>query len=91
MSIKVAIKHETSYTFDQHVEVFPHVVRLRPAPHCRTSIESYSLIVEPKKHFINWQQDPFGNHLARFVFTEKSKQLKFDGFITLIRTSQLSS
>ena len=68
MGIKVALEHRTSYTFDRLVEVYPHVVRLRPAPHSRTPIEAYSLQVEPGDHFINWQQDAFGNFLARLVF-----------------------
>ena len=57
MGIKVALEHRTSYTFDRLVEVYPHVVRLRPAPHSRTPIEAYSLTIEPGDHFINWQQD----------------------------------
>lgn len=75
MTIKVAIRHQTTYRFDRLVEILPHVVRLRPAPHCRTPIDSYSLKIEPTSHFINWQQDPFSNHLARLVFPEKAKEL----------------
>jgi uncharacterized protein (DUF2126 family)/transglutaminase-like putative cysteine protease len=75
MGIKVALEHRTSYTFDRLVEVHPHVVRLRPAPHSRTPIEAYSLQVEPADHFINWQQDAFGNFLARLVFPNRARQL----------------
>ena len=75
MTIKVAIHHQTTYQFDRLVEILPHVVRLRPAPHCRTPIDSYSLKIGPDDHFINWQQDPFSNHLARLVFPEKAKEL----------------
>ncbi|WP_059020029.1 transglutaminase family protein [Mycobacterium sp. M26] len=75
MGIKVALEHRTSYTFDRLVEVYPHVVRLRPAPHCRTPIEAYSLEVEPADHFINWQQDAFGNFLGRLVFPSRTRQL----------------
>jgi len=75
MSIKVALEHRTSYTFDRLVQVYPHVVRLRPAPHSRTPIEAYSLRVEPADHFINWQQDALGNFLARLVFPNPMRQL----------------
>jgi transglutaminase-like putative cysteine protease len=75
MGIKVALEHRTSYTFDRLVEVYPHVVRLRPAPHSRTPIEAYSLQVEPADHFINWQQDAFGNFLARLVFLNRTRSL----------------
>jgi uncharacterized protein (DUF2126 family)/transglutaminase-like putative cysteine protease len=75
MGIKVALEHRTSYTFDRLVEVHPHVVRLRPAPHCRTPIEAYSLEVEPADHFVNWQQDAFGNFLARLVFPTRTREL----------------
>ncbi len=75
MSTKVSLTHHTGYTFARPVSVTPHVVRLRPAPHARTPIEAYSLEVSPPNHFINWQQDPFGNWVARLVFPEKIDHL----------------
>jgi len=75
MSIHVAINHKTEYRFDRPVGLAPHVVRLRPSPHCRTPILSYVLKIALETHFINWQQDPFGNYLARLVFPEKAKTL----------------
>ena len=75
MGIQVALEHRTEYQFDRPVALGPHTVRLRPAPHCRTPILSYSLTVEPAGHFLNWQQDPFGNFGARLVFPEKASQL----------------
>jgi transglutaminase-like putative cysteine protease len=78
MSILVAINHKTEYRFDRSVGLGPHTVRLRPAPHCRTPIRSYSLRIEPDEHFINWQQDPFGNFLARLVFPEKTRTLSVE-------------
>ncbi len=75
MSIHVALAHRTTYRFDRMVGLTPHVVRLRPAPHCRTPVLAYSMTVEPADHFVNWQQDPFGNFEARLVFPEKTDEL----------------
>ena len=76
MSIHVALNHVTHYRYDRRVGLSPQVVRLRPAPHCRTPILSYSLRIEPGDHFINWMQDPFANHQARLVFAEKTTEFK---------------
>jgi uncharacterized protein (DUF2126 family) len=78
MSIRVALNHRTHYRFDRAIALSPHEVRLRPAPHCRTPIPAYSLSVLPAKHFINWQQDPFGNYVARLVFPDKAAELKIE-------------
>lgn len=78
MSIRVAIRHRTEYLFDRNVALSPHLIRLRPAPHTRTPIHEYSLKVEPEEHFLNWQQDPFGNFAARYVFPEKARKMVID-------------
>ena len=75
MTIEVALEHRTVYDFDRPVALAPHVVRLRPAPHCRTPIRAYSLRIGPEDHFVNWQQDPFGNFEARLVFPDDADQL----------------
>jgi uncharacterized protein (DUF2126 family)/transglutaminase-like putative cysteine protease len=78
LSIRVALHHTTRYLYDRPVTPSPHVVRLRPAPHCRTPIIAYSLKVTPKDHFLNWQQDPFGNYEARLVFQKEATELAFE-------------
>jgi uncharacterized protein (DUF2126 family)/transglutaminase-like putative cysteine protease len=78
MTIRVAIRHKTVYNFDRPVSLSPHVFRLRPAVHSRTPIKAYSLRIEPKNHFINWQQDPFGNILGRVVFPDKCQRLSVE-------------
>ena len=75
MSIHVALHHKTHYQYDRLVNLGPQVVRLRPAPHSRTRILSYSLRVTPEKHFINWMQDPQSNYAARLVFDQPTREL----------------
>jgi uncharacterized protein (DUF2126 family)/transglutaminase-like putative cysteine protease len=78
MAIRVALHHATTYQFDRLVTLSPHVVRLRPAPHCRTPIVSYSFRARPSSHFLNWQQDPHGNFLGRLVFPKMTRELKIE-------------
>lgn len=78
MAIRVAINHKTTYSYDRLVSLSPHIFRLRPAVHSRTNIEAYSFKVTPRDHFINWQQDPFGNYQARVVFPKKTNQLSVE-------------
>ena len=78
MAIHVALHHRTHYTYDRAVAHAPHVVRLRPAPHCRTPILAYSLKIGGGEHFLNWQQDPFANWNGRLVFPEPMREFSVD-------------
>ena len=78
MSITVAVRHRTKYTYDKAIQVFPQIIRLRPAPHTRSPIKAYSLNIRPKEHFVNWQQDPFGNYLARVTLPNKTDHFEID-------------
>ncbi|WP_163339508.1 DUF2126 domain-containing protein [Desulfopila sp. IMCC35008] len=78
MGIHIALNHKTSYRYDRLINLAPQIVRLRPAPHCRTPILSYSMQVTPRDHFINWQQDAFSNYLGRLVFPEKTTEFEVE-------------
>ena len=78
MALKVVLSHKTHYKYDKYISLSPHSIRLRPAPHCRTPIDAYSLKITPENHFINWQQDPYGNYVARIVFPDKVKEFGID-------------
>jgi uncharacterized protein (DUF2126 family)/transglutaminase-like putative cysteine protease len=78
VGIHVALHHQTLYRYERRIALDPQIVRLRPAPHCRTPILSYSLTVHPKEHFLNWQQDAFSNYLGRLVFPEKTAEFRVE-------------
>jgi uncharacterized protein (DUF2126 family)/transglutaminase-like putative cysteine protease len=78
MAIRVALTHRTRYLYDRVIEPGPHVVRLRPAAHTKAKVVAYSLKVAPGDHFENWQQDPSGNFLARYVFNKPTKAIELD-------------
>lgn len=78
MAIRIALQHRTEYHFDRPVNLSPHLIRLRPAPHTRTPVHQFSIKVEPDEYFLNWIQDPFGNFIARYVFPEKTRKLIVD-------------
>jgi transglutaminase-like putative cysteine protease len=74
--MRIHLQHVTRYQYDRPVTLGPQIVRLHPTPHCRARIAAYALSVDPKSHFINWQQDPLANHLARVVFTQVMQEFK---------------
>ena len=76
MAIRVALSHKTTYRYDRLVNLSPHEIRLRPAPHCRTPILGYSLRIAPSQHVLNWQQEPYGNWIARVVCPNRTDRLE---------------
>src|ERR1700751_5195164 len=78
MGIRVLLQHKTVYDYDRLVTLSPQIVRLRPAPHSRTPVTSYSLRIQPAEHFINWQQDAFGTFLARLVFPKQTRHFSLE-------------
>ncbi|WP_147677366.1 transglutaminase family protein [Algibacter pacificus] len=78
MALKIVISHKTKYKYDRPINLSPHIFRLRPAPHSRTPIEAYSIKIKPENNFFNWQQDAFGNYLARLIFPEKTTELSVE-------------
>ncbi|MBK9572886.1 MAG: transglutaminase family protein [Rhodoferax sp.] len=78
MTLLAHLHHLTRYQYDRAVNLGPHIVRLHPAPHCRTPIGAYSLTVRPSSHFIHWQQDPLANRLARLVFTQPCTEFEVE-------------
>jgi transglutaminase-like putative cysteine protease len=82
VSPRVRVLHTTRYTYERPAGLSPQLVRLRPAPHCRTPIEHYELRVAPASRYLHWLQDPYGNWMARLVFPEPAAELRVDVDLT---------
>src|SRR3978361_1617436 len=82
MNIEIELHHRTAYRYEKAVALGPQLIKLRPAPHCRTPILSYALQLTPADHILHWQFDPLGNQVARVIFPRKVSEFVAD--VTLI-------
>ena len=78
MGTQVGLHHRTQYRYDKAVSLGPQIIQLRPAPHTKTEILSYSLDVDPADHILNWQFDSLGNHFARVIIPNKTVMFVVD-------------
>jgi uncharacterized protein (DUF2126 family)/transglutaminase-like putative cysteine protease len=65
--MRVRVRHESRYTYDEPALLGPQLVRLRPAEHTRARVLSYNLAFTPEGE-VRWQHDPWGNRIARLTF-----------------------
>ena len=70
--MRIRIRHHTEYRYPEPAALGPHYVRLRPAEHTRARLLAYNLTIGPE-HEIRWQQDPWGNRIARVTFDEETR------------------
>jgi len=80
--MRLLIQHQSHYRYPRPAHLGPHTLRLRPTAHAKARIETYRLQIGCE-HTLRWQQDPYGNHIAKVYFPAETPTPSLDILVEL--------